>query len=223
MAPTDPIPGSSDIGMVPLHYLPGISMFRSMAAFHTIDFQLGKPYEKMSFRNRCVIAGSQGIQVLSVPILGGRGFRGSYDSVLIDHRQQWNVHHWRAIYSAYGRAPLFEYYADDLEGLFSSPPERLAEWNIRCLQWLYKCLGMPFPELKRSGSPEGHESRMIGPKTEDWPTPQNFQSESMGSIPRYHQVFQDKTGFLPNLSILDFILCAGPKTVRHWLSTYIIP
>ncbi len=215
--PSEFIPGKSEIGIVPLHYLPCISVFRSIVTFHTLDFQLGKPYEKMSFRNRCVIAGSQGIQVLSVPILGGRGFRGSYESVLIDHRQQWNVHHWRAIYSAYGRAPLFEYYADELEGLFSSPPERLADWNIQCLQWLYKCLGIPFPELNGSGSPVGHESRMIDHETKDWPTPKHFQSVSMDNIPRYHQVFQEKTGFLPNLSMLDLILCQGPRSIRHWL------
>lgn len=218
MSLVDPFPMRSEIGIVPLHYMPCITVFRSMTTFRSLDFQLEKPYDKMSFRNRCVIAGSQGIQVLSIPILGGRGFRGRYDDVLIDNRQQWNVHHWRAIYTAYGRAPLFEYYADELEGLFSSPPERLAEWNIRCLQWLYKCLDIPFPDVKRSGGSEGMFSSNIGPKPEGCPTPQDFQSESTGLMPQYHQVFQDKTGFLPNLSMLDFMLCSGPKTVRHWLS-----
>ena len=126
-----------EIGLVQLHYMPSISMFKAMYRFDALNFQLDRPYGKMSFRNRCLIADSQGLQTLSIPVRGGRGFRGTYDSVMIDDRQPWNVHHWRAVYSAYGRSPWYDYFASDLEALFLEPMDRLSDWNLKCIACLY--------------------------------------------------------------------------------------
>jgi hypothetical protein len=40
--------------------------------------------------------------------------------------------------------------------------------------------------------------------------PGNFQDPALGDFPRYSQVFEDRLGFQPNLSILDLVLCCGP-------------
>jgi hypothetical protein len=207
---------TSEIGFVPLYYMPPVSVFRSMNVFASLDFQTDRPYGKMSFRNRCIIAGSQGMQTLSIPIKGGRGVRVPYQEVIIDHRMPWHLHHWRAIYSAYGRSPWFEFYAADLEQLYSSPPDRLVDWNLRCLEWLYRKLGLTFPELKtnvinereKNPGPEVSASFIL--------SPQQFQQGCVDDSPSYLQVFQEKNGFFPNLSMLDFILCAGPRNVRDW-------
>lgn len=206
-----------EIGLVQLHYMPCISMFMAMYRFDTLNFQLDRPYGKMSFRNRCLIADSQGLQTLSIPIRGGRGFRGDYGNVIIDDRQPWNVHHWRAVYSAYGRAPWFEHYASELEHLFTSPPERLSDWNIRCLQWICKSLDISFKVVNTYIVPDemfpNHPVIPLMPVV----TPQDYQAVGHGPLPTYLQVFQDKNGFISNLSMLDFILCAGPRMAKAWL------
>jgi hypothetical protein len=40
--------------------------------------------------------------------------------------------------------------------------------------------------------------------------PGNFQDPALWNFPRYSQVFEDRLGFQPNLSILDLVLCCGP-------------
>ena len=214
---------TSEIGFFTLHYMPCISLFRSMSRYNAINFQIHLPYRKMSFRNRCIIAGSQGMQTLSIPLKGGRGVRDPYHNVMIDHHQPWHLHHWRAIYSAYGRSPWFEYYATSLEQLFSSPPERLEEWNLRCLQWLFSTLGLSFPGVHVDSANELQADDYRSVAEQEHPTPQCFQSGHHGTFPSYIQVFQEKNGFLPNLSMLDFVLCAGPRTVRNWILQPIPP
>ena len=206
-----------EIGLIELHYMPCISMFKTMYSFNTINFQLNRPYGKMSFRNRCLIADSQGLQTLSIPIRGGRGFRGDYGTVLIDDRQPWNVHHWRAVYSAYGRSPWYDHFAPDLEALFLQPVDRLADWNLKCVAYLYKWIGKTFPAIDVSGTERLNIANNQHLKPEDLLSPRSFQSDCYGPFPAYIQVFQEKNGFLPNISMLDFVLCAGPRAVRDWL------
>ncbi len=198
--------------------MPCLSLFKAMCRYQTINLQLDQPYGKMSFRNRCIIADSQGMQTLSIPIRGGRGFRGPYNSVVIDDRQPWNLHHWRAVYSAYGRSPWFEFYANDLKELYFFPPKGLADWNILCLQWLFNILNIPYPRLDGLEQSDEHDVKHHGYSAYEDPNPRDFQSGHSGDyLPKYIQVFQEKNGFIPNLSMLDFVFCAGPSSVREWL------
>lgn len=74
--------------------------------------------------------------------------------------------------------------------------------------------------LENSGEIEKNETipvhRNIDTKPEsalmDWRNrflPANFQDPDLGPFPVYTQVFEDRFGFQPNLSILDFVLCCG--------------
>jgi hypothetical protein len=40
--------------------------------------------------------------------------------------------------------------------------------------------------------------------------PKNFQEDK--NFVKYNQVFEDRTAFQPNLSILDILFCEGPET-----------
>lgn len=198
----------------PLCYMPPVSVFRQWVLAATIDFQTNHRYAKMSFSNRCVIATSNGMLHLSIPILGGRGFRGNNSQVLVDNRQAWQQQHWRTIFSAYGRAPWFEHYGPGLDKLYQQSVDSLADWNLRCLQWVCDSLRIKFPEIKPPQVPPLEENQG---KVCVNPRPSDFQSSDFKPFPAYIQVFQEKNGFLPNLSILDFVLCAGPNYVRDWI------
>ncbi len=63
----------------------------------------------------------------------------------------------------------------------------------------------PIPDL-RDKDPKP-ESALI-----DWRNrflPVNFQDPKLGPFPVYTQVFEERFGFQPNLSILDFVFCCG--------------
>ena len=52
--------------------------------------------------------------------------------------------------------------------------------------------------------PDADRSVLPGAAMAEWPT-----------APRYHQVFEDRTGFTPHLSILDLLFCEGKAAIRY--------
>lgn len=164
----------------------------------------------MSFRNRTMIAGASGPLRLSVPIVDGRNERQFYKEVkLVDGR--WRMEHFRAIVSCYNRSPWFEYYRDEMAFLFEQRFTYLFDWNLYCHEWVVKKLGL------------GDPFRII---TEDELIPGDYENAVNTFEPgvqsnlvnrlAYTQVFQEKTGFIAGLSILDLLFCEGPSAAK-WL------
>lgn len=188
--------------MPALQYFPNMISYVESLRGDVFDTVGAEPYRKMSFRNRCIIAAANGPLTLSIPIQGGRGVRMPYREVRICERQDWRGRHWKTIASAYGKAPWFLQYADGLEDLYRTPYDRLMDWNLACLLWVDKSLGIR--DIERKGC--------IAPQTsvsDERITPQHYKDTAFGPFPAYFQLFQEKHGFLPNLSILDFVMCAG--------------
>ena len=168
----------------------------------------------MSFRNRCLIAGGNGIQALTVPIEGGREQRAIYRDVRIDEREDWRKRHWRTLFSAYGKAPFFEHYGGGLEALFQERKTFLVDWNLTVLDWLSARLKVQLPEL--AVHEEGISTGPFDLDLADLIRPAHYTGTIGGlTPPTYTQVFQDRHGFLPNLSILDMLLCLGPEAGRR--------
>ena len=159
-------------------------------------------YKKMSFRNRFVVAGSNGIIPLSVPLVMGRNQRLSFKDVRISYQQNWQLMHWRTLTSCYNRSPFFEYYKDSVEIFFTERREFLFDWNLAILEWLKKVLNFPAEIIVSEQMPEDAEDLR-----EKW-LPKNFQKDDFKI--KYPQVFEGKIGFQKNLSILDLLFNVGP-------------
>jgi WbqC-like protein family len=183
-------------------------------------------YQKMSFRNRCRIAGAEGIVDLSIPIVGGRDQKTIMKDVRIGAGRSWQSQHWKTIVSCYSRSPWFEYYRDGLQKLFEEPVEFLMDWDLRCLEWSLRALGMDRPILltdryqKDYDPTEGVDWRgRLGPKDlAKWGEPgadvRGLPADAC-SVARYRQVFEERIGFMPNLSILDLLFCEGKEAIRY--------
>ncbi|MGL6267705.1 MAG: WbqC family protein, partial [Chitinophagaceae bacterium] len=71
--------------------------------------------------------------------------------------------------------------------------------------------------LEGSANNESRENRKMVNREEgildfrDRVLPANFQNIELGPFPVYTQVFEERFGFQPNLSILDFVLCCGKQ------------
>ena len=197
-------------------------------------------YQKMSFRNRCRIAGAEGIVDLSVPIAGGRDQKTVMKEVRIAAGRSWQAQHWKTIVSCYSRSPWFDYYRDGLQKLFEEPVECLMDWDLRCLGWSLRALGMDRPILltdryQKVYDPElGDDWRgRLSPKgLQEWGAPggcaKGEEREKPGAggkdvrvgggldgVVRYRQVFEERIGFMPNLSILDLLFCEGKEAIRY--------
>ena len=193
---------------------PTVNYFKSLLTFNNLLIELCESYQKMSFRNRYVIYGANGLIHLSVPVAGGREQKRVITEVEIDFAENWQVKHWRAILSSYSKAPYFDYYANAVNGLIFSKAKLLSAYNIDALYWCLATLKIK-PEISFTS-----EYKKIYQNVTDHRNiilPKNFQLR-MEHLPKYSQVFEDRLGFQTNLSILDLIFNEGPNA-RHVLES----
>ncbi len=97
----------------------------------------------MSFRNRCQIAGAEGVLDLSIPVVNGRDQKALIRDVRIADSLPWQANHWKTIVSCYNRSPWFSFYQDELEALYRKPFDFLLDWNLECLDWALRVLECP--------------------------------------------------------------------------------
>ncbi len=162
----------------------------------------------MSFRNRSVVAGSNGAVHLSVPLEKGRGQRELMKDVRISQQEDWQKQHWRTIESCYNRSPFFEFYRDDVCNLLQKRQVFLLDMNLSILSWLQKVLANQ-SVISLNASYQKDYSASGERDFRNHILPKNFQEQPFPL--RYNQVFEDRTGFLHNLSILDLLFCCGPN------------
>jgi hypothetical protein len=189
-----------------LQYFPPITFFSALYKESYVYLDIYENYRKMSFRNRCLIAGAEGIISLSVPLKEGRNQLLPVREVRISETEQWQTRHFKSICSAYNRSPFFDHYADELSRLYQQQTRQLAEWNLACLNWLQKKLEWPAEiRLTESNLPFGVKGWQ---DQRDLVIPKNY---NQWNPVKYRQVFEERTGFFPNLSILDLLFNTGKQ------------
>lgn len=199
--------------LLELHYFPSIQWFSKFFLHPTVILEQHENYVKRSFRNRAHIASANGLLRLSIPLAKGKNQQQNIRAVRISYEEHWQQKQWTAICSAYGNAPFFEYYIDDFQALFEQKKEFLFEHNLKVLQTIFFVLDFKPPiQLSQGYLTEEYIGmsdfrNKITPKTFDREQDARYQN-----IP-YQQVFAEKNGYLPNLSILDLIFCKGPETL----------
>lgn len=191
-------------------YLPTIQYFAHWAAASSVILEQCTPYTKGTWRNRCAVATAGGPLVLSVPLLSGK-YLQPLREVKIAYHEPWQRSHWRSIHDAYRKSPFFDFYAEPLEAWYRQQPEYLVEWNTGLLRILLKALRLPVAfETTESYAPDSPENyRDLRDAFAFKPRLQ--RPDPLYRDVRYVQVFEDRLGFLPNLSILDLLFCTGPE------------
>ena len=180
----------------------------------TIYIEACENYQKQSYRNRCHFYAADGKQSLSFPIAHSEGtHKHLISEVLIDYSKPWALQHKRAIISAYRTSAYFEYYQDELFAVLDSKPERLLDLNTRLLEFFLDKIGIK-AEIRMTenyGQNTDCEDlrEVIHPKRSD-----NILEKLELNKP-YFQVFAEKHGFIPNLSIMDLLFNEGPDSIIY--------
>lgn len=191
---------------------PSIAWWTKALAAPKICFDAFEHYQKMSGRNRYYLAGPKGRQLLSIPLKGGRNQRVAMKDLKMDNTSGWQKIHWRTIQSFYGRAPFFEFFAEDFQGFFESfaDSESLYDWSFQSIRLVAGMMGLRLD----IGHTETYEKEYPSDIFTDIRR-QNHEAEFSLTQQPYHQVFQDRTGFVPGCSILDLLFCLGPQAVDY--------
>ena len=196
-------------------WLGPIEYFAWIAQSEKVMIEHCESYARQTYRNRCVIATANGKQELSVAIVKSRKNHVPLRDVIISYDNCWNVMHWRTIESAYNNSPFFLYYRDALEPFFTRPYRFLTDMNAELLAAVLAILKIRttveytdaylkeydgIPDLRYTIIPEKTKSRI-----------------ATVTMPGYTQAFEEKIGFIPNLSILDLIFNKGPEANDYLL------
>lgn len=198
--------------LIELQYLAPIQYYAKLCSGQPILIEQHEHYIKRSYRNRAHILGANGVMRLTIPLKKGKNEGQAIREVQIEYVRKWQQQHWQSIQSAYGKAPFFEHYSDELRPFFEKKYKFLFDFNLELMGGLMDLMGIN-PEVSLTKNyahttPEGTLDlrNSIHPKEKHHKTDSHYES-----MP-YAQVFQDKYGFVPNLSVLDLLFCIGSET-----------
>ena len=109
-------------------YFGPVQWYQKLYRYDSVSIDLQETFQKQTYRNRCLIATTQGIQALTVPVVHDAS--NMISDIRISDHGNWRHLHWQALQTAYGDSPFFEYYEDDLRPLFTEHRwERLVDYN----------------------------------------------------------------------------------------------
>lgn len=194
-------------------YFPPIEYFALLAKYSVVYMEACENYQKQSWRNRCRILTANGPESLNVPVVHENGtFSLPIKEIRVEYTTPWVMRTERAIESAYSSSPFFIYYKDALFSILDSHPATLWELNRRIIDFFCSKIGI---------SPDFRETTDYSPAAEDYrelihPKRENTVMRDLGMERPYWQVFRDKYGFVPGLSIMDLLFNEGPESIC-WL------
>lgn len=196
------------LAIFPLFYLPPVGYFKELKRSGN-EFLLEKEehFPKQTFRNRATIYSPNGSLDLIVPVIRGAKVHTKIKDVKISNDFNWQRLHWKSLESCYRNSAYFEYYEDEFAKFYHQKFDFLFDYNLELLQWLFK-------QLKTTASFE------VTNEYHEIPAELDFRGRTLfkkpeGEFKPYFQVFDDREGFKPNLSIVDLLFNQGPQAKNY--------
>ena len=197
-------------------YFGPIQWYQKLYRAEEVFIERCESFQKQTYRNRCLIATTNGLQALTFPVERLSTANTIKDLRISDHGN-WRHLHWNALKSAYGESPFFDYYQDDIRPFFEQRWDYLFDFNEAIREKMCELLDIqPKVSLTQEYSLTSH----LSPLTSiiDYRSsirPKHPEPDPDFTPKRYYQVYEQKHGFLPNLSILDLLFNMGPESIFY--------
>jgi hypothetical protein len=193
-------------------YLAPIQYYSKFILSEKIIIEKNDSYLKQTYRNRCTFISANGPISLSIPVVHSSSEKTLMKDIRIAEHGNWQHIHWNAIVSAYNSTPFFEYYQDDFYPFFHKKQAYLFDFNEELQNLILNLLDIDLPEIIYTTEYEAEISDgldlrdAIHPK-KDW---KNIDSSFVSTS--YYQVFEQKFGFIENMSIIDLLFNMGNES-----------
>jgi hypothetical protein len=184
-------------------FLPDVEWFINAAQNKQFNIALNCNFNQSKFLNKYNIPGPNQLQTLVVPILAHTK-NGMYSDVLIDYTQKWIREHKNALQTAYGKSPFFEYYDYRIFNVLDQEIPDLNTLNITLLRDICKWVGLDHLPMNIHENSENAQ----------------FTQINKLNVPEYNQVFHEKFGFRPNVSIVDLLFNQGPLAKSYFENSF---
>ncbi len=203
-------------------YFGPVQWYQKLNRYDEILLEQHDSFIKQTYRNRCVIATPNGALSLTVPAKATEGddvgrTPGIDGPAYVSDHGNWRHVHWNALKSAYGESPFFEYYADDIKPFFETKRGSLYGFNIEICNKMCELLDI---EPKITLTDHYFTAEEIAEEGiddyRDVIRPKHPLADPEFIPRRYYQVYEQRHGFLPNMSILDLLFNMGNESVL-WL------
>ena len=205
-------------------YFGPVQWYQKLYRYEEVEIEQWESFQKQTYRNRCLIATTQGVQALTVPMernsqLSALNSQLIKDVRISDHGN-WRHLHWNALVSAYGESPFFEYYQDDIRPFFEKRWDYLLDFNEAIREKMCELLdiqpkvsySLEFREVANS------QLSTLNSQLKDYRErirPKHPMADPDFEAKPYYQVYQQKHGFLVNLSVLDLLFNMGPEGIFY--------
>lgn len=194
-------------------YFPSISHFAAMAQSEHITFEIEDNFQKQTNRNRTYIYSPNGIQLLNIPVKHSKESYQKTKDIRIESDFDWQKQHFKSLEAAYRNSPFFEFFEDDIRPLFEKKHDFLLDLNFEALAIVSKCLRMKIDYKTTTEYFHDVDTAVVT----DFRTLVNGKKD-LSLFENYTQVFDDKYGFISNLSVLDLLFNEG-KYAAEYLKT----
>ena len=191
----------------PTAYLPSIEYISLFLKTEDASIELFETYQKQSCRTRSNVMTANGIQTLTIPVIKINGNHTLTKDIEISYKESWRQIHLRCLESAYRKSAYFDYYFPYFEKIYRQKFNTLVELNDFCLKTILKIL-----KAKKDYSFTTDFERIVDEN--DYRISLSKGTNKIEMKP-YYQVFADRHGFIPNLSIVDLLFNEGPNSVNN--------
>ncbi len=190
---------------IPTYFSP-ISQYAAITKSDEIIFEVEDNFQKQTYRNRCYIYSANGQQLLNIPVkhLKTDGRKKTKDT-LVENSFPWQAQHFKSLKSAYRSSPYFEFFEDDLSIIFNKKYKYLLDVNIDTFLFVTDAIES-YQKFTKTDIYEVESSKIDFRYLSD--AKNNFGID----IPKYTQIFDEKHGFLNNLSVIDLLFMEGGNT-----------
>lgn len=189
-------------------YFPSVSHVAAMVQAESITFEMEDNFQKQTNRNRMYIYSPNGLQLLNIPVKHSKDRHQKTKDIKIEDAFDWQKQHFKSLEAAYRTSPFFEYFEDDLAPIFQKKHTFLMDLNFEAMEIVSNCLGFDFRYKKTEEY--FHEALNFS----DFRALANGKKDTY-KFDSYTQVFEEKHGYLNNLSILDLLFNEGRYAMEY--------